>query len=253
MTDALPGQGRIQAPASVQAVQARRVLLISVGVTAALYIIPGGNLIAYPLILLSTFVHEMGHGLAAVVSGGDFVDLQVFGDASGVAQTRSGGGDLQRAWISAGGLVGPAVAAAVGFVVGRKASLSRIVLFVGSAAVILASLMWVRSLVGWLVALGLVGVSLGVSLGIRQDHWSQLLVVFLSVQMGLSVFSRSEYLFAEGASTGAGFGRSDSAAIADALVGPYWFWGGVCGLVSLAALGLGAWIYLRGMLASRST
>ncbi|MEE8600018.1 M50 family metallopeptidase [Euzebya tangerina] len=252
MGDALPGRGRVQAPASVQATQARRVLLISVGVTAALYVIPGGSLIAYPLILLSTFVHEMGHGLAAVVSGGDFVDLEVFSDGSGVARTATDGGRFQRAWISAGGLVGPAVAAAVGFVVGRRARLSRIVLVIGSAGVLLASLLWVRSLIGWLVALGLVLVSLAVALGIRQDHWSQLLVVFLSVQMALSVFSRSEYLFAEGAVTGAGVGLSDSSAIAEALIGPYWFWGAVCGLVSLAALALGGWIYLRGMIGDRT-
>lgn len=228
-----------------QARQARRVLLISLGVTGALFVVPGGDLIGYPLLLLSTFVHEMGHGLAAILVGGDFVSLRVFGDGSGVALSATDGGGVKRAIVAGGGLVGPAIAAAVGFTVGRSGRGSRIMLLVGGVLLVVASLLWVRSWVGWLVAIGLVGVSLGLSLGVRQDHWSQLWLVFLSVQLGLSVFSRGEYLFSEGAVTGAGVGLSDSSAIAEALVGPYWFWGGVCGLFSVAVLGYGIWVFLH--------
>jgi hypothetical protein len=247
-TAALPGRGLPQAPRHVAARQARRVLLASLAVTAALYAIPGGELVAYPLLLLSTFVHELGHGLAALLVGGRFVELQVFADGSGVALSGTDGGAVDRAVVAAGGLVGPAVAAGVGFTIGRSPRLARAALLLGSLATVLVAVLWVRSLVGWLVAIGLAVVSGGIALGIRQDHWSQLWVVFLSVQLGLSVFSRGEYLFAEGATTAAGLGRSDSAAIADALVGPHWLWGAVCGAISLAVLGYGAVLYLRAAL-----
>ncbi|WP_370327991.1 M50 family metallopeptidase [Euzebya sp.] len=236
--------GGVRTPAQVRAQQARGVLLASAVVTAALWLIPGGELVGYPLVLVSTFVHEMGHGLAALLVGGDFVQLQVFGDASGVALTATDGDAIDRAVVAGGGLVGPAVAAAIGFTLGRTARAARLALLIGGVLGLVASALWVRSLVGWLVALGLVGVSLAVAL-VPQDRWSQLWLVFLSVQLGLSVFSRGEYLFASGAVTGAGVGRSDSAAIADALWFPHWFWGGVCGLISVAALGYGAWLYLR--------
>jgi hypothetical protein len=49
---------------------------------------------------------------------------------------------------------------------------------------------WVRSLVGWAVAVGLLLVTGVIAFGIKQDRWSQLWLVFLSVQLGLSVFSR---------------------------------------------------------------
>ncbi|CAN5152688.1 M50 family metallopeptidase [soil metagenome] len=241
----LPGRGLPQAPAEVRARQARRVLLASLTITALLYVIPGGTLLGYPLLLLSTFVHEMGHGIAALLVGGRFVELQVFADGSGVALTITSGGSAQRAMVAAGGLVGPAVAAAIGFTLARRARVARITLLAGGILLVIASVLWARSLVGWLVAIGLIGLSLAIGLGIKQDHWSQLWLVFLSVQMGLSVFSRSEYLFSRGAQTGAGFGLSDSAMIADALVGPYWFWGAVCGLFSVAVLGYGSWLYLR--------
>jgi hypothetical protein len=244
----LPGRGVGQAPREIASRQTRRVLLASLVVTAALYVIPGGELVAYPLLLLSTFVHELGHGLTAVLVGGRFVELQVFADGSGVAVSATSGGRLSRAVVAAGGLVGPAVAAAVGFTVGRSARGSRLVLLVGSVLLVVTALIWVRSLVGWLVVAGLVLLSGGIALAIRQHHWSQLWLVFLSVQLGLSVFSRGDYLFAAGASTGAGFGPSDSAAIANALAGPYWFWGGVCGLFSVAVLGYGAWLFLRSAL-----
>lgn len=245
MTDhPLPGAGLPQASAEVAATQARRVLLASMGITAALWVLPGGELIGYPLVLLSTYVHEMGHGLAAILVGGRFESLRVFSDASGVALTATSGGRISRAVVSAGGLVGPAVAAAIGFYVGRHARWSRVLLVIGGVLVIITSVIWVRSLVGWAVALGLAATSLLIGLAVRQDHWSQLWVILLSVQLALSVFSRGEYLFAGTAATGAGVGLSDSAAIADALVGPYWFWGGVCGLFSLLVLAWGAWLFL---------
>lgn len=241
----LPGRGLPQAPAAVAAAQARRVLLGSLTITAAVYLLPGGDLVGYPLLLVSTYVHEMGHGLAAMLVGGRFESLRVFGDGSGVALTATSGGALQRAVVAAGGLVGPAVAAAIGFTVGRSARWSRVFLLVGGVLGLLTALLWVRSAVGWAVAIGLSALSLAIALLIRQDHWSQLWLVFLSVQLGMSVFSRSEYLFAGSARTGAGSGLSDSALIADALLLPHWFWGAVCGLFSVVVLGYGAWLLLR--------
>ncbi|MGI9017530.1 MAG: M50 family metallopeptidase [Euzebya sp.] len=248
---ALPGRGIPQAPQNVQARQARRVLLLSLSVTALLYVIPGGGLIGYPLVLLSTFVHEVAHGLTAVLVGGRFLDLRVFADGSGAALTATNGGALQRAAVAAGGLIGPAIAAGVGFTLGRRPRTARVTLLVGSLLLMVMAVLWVRSLVGWFVVIGLIAVSLGVGLAIRQDHWSQLWLIFLSVQLGLSVFSRGEYLFASSATTGAGFGPSDSSAISDALFLPYWFWGGVCGLFSLAVLAYGAWLFLRTALSSQ--
>ena len=43
--------------------------------TVALYLVPYGRYVAYPLLLLSTFAHEMGHGLTALVMGGTFESL----------------------------------------------------------------------------------------------------------------------------------------------------------------------------------
>ena len=49
------------------------------------------------------------------------------------------------------------------------------------------------------------------------------------------------------ARTGAGNMPSDAAQIAAAFLLPYWVWGGLCGLFSIAVLALGTWLYLRPM------
>jgi hypothetical protein len=223
----------------------RRALLWSSGLTVALWIIPLGDRIGYPLYLLSTLVHELGHGLTAELVGGDFSHLKVATDGSGVAFS-SVTGSVQRALVAAGGLVGPAVAALLGFAAGRRATTARIGLFAIALLTAVATLLWVRSWVGVLVA---VSVSLGCGAAAlapaRRPGVPQLVLLFLSVQLALSVFSRSEYLFTQLSTSTGGQSRSDSEAIADVLLGPYWFWGAVCGLFSVAVLLLGGRMVLR--------
>ena len=67
---------------------------------------------------------------------------------------------------------------------------------------------------------------------------AQVALVFLAVQLSLSVFSRSDYLFTPG--------TSDVGAIESALFLPYWFWGAVCGGFSVVVLAIGAFAFLRG-------
>ncbi len=72
-------------------------------------------------------------------------------------------------------------------------------------------------------------------------------LVFLAIQLSLSVFSRSDYLFTRAARTGVGNMPGDASQIAEALLLPYWVWGGLCGLLSLLVLAIGVWLYLRPM------
>ena len=71
-------------------------LLISIALTLALwYVIPFGQFIAYPLTLLSTLAHELGHGLAALSVGHSFQSLKLYVDGSGVAYSTGGQGISQ--------------------------------------------------------------------------------------------------------------------------------------------------------------
>ena len=224
--------------------RARQALLWSVGLTLALYLIPFGQLLAYPLMLLSTLFHELGHGIAAVAVGGSFESLAIFADGSGVAQHAGGTSSVGHAIVAAGGLVGPAVVAAVGFVVGRSAKGARVWLGVLGLALGLVVALVIRNPFGVVfttaIAVGLVAIAWR-----TQAATAQLALVFLSTQLALSVFSRGDYLFTEVAHTGAGTMPSDTAQIATALGGPYWLWGLACGAFSITVLTAGVVWFLR--------
>jgi hypothetical protein len=78
------------------------------------------------------------------------------------------------------------------------------------------------------------------------DEANRFVAAFFGVQLALSVFSRSDYLWATVARTGAGEMMSDTAQMAAALWLPAWFWGALCGAFSLVVLGVGVWGALAG-------
>jgi len=239
------GLGAPAASSERTARRARWVLLLSAVVTLGLYVVPYGDALARPLLYVSTLVHELGHGLAALIAGGRFEKLQMYSDGSGVALTAVGP-TWQHALVLAGGLVGPAVAAAFGFAAARRASWSRVALAAIGLLLLWAIAFKVRTGFGFAVASAVALPALVVAWRARAD-WAQLVLGFLSVQLALSVFARGDYLFTDKAQTGAGAGLSDSAALGQLLGGPYWLWGGLCGAFSIAALVAGAWLMLRGV------
>lgn len=216
----------------------RRALYAAIAITAALYIVPGGDVLARPLVWVSTLFHELGHSGVTALVGGDVDATRVFADGSGVAETRRPPGRLRAAAVAAGGLVGPAMGAALLFVLARRPSRARVGAAVLGAALLVAVVFALRGPIA--VALGLLLGAGGVALGLRaRPAWTQVAVLFLAVQLALSVFSRADYLFTPSAQTAAGVAPSDSAQIAAALAGPYWLWGALCGLLSLAVLAAG--------------
>lgn len=221
--------------------RARWILLAAVAVTVALYIVPYGHYVAYPLVLLSTYAHEMGHGLTALLVGGEFESFVMAPDASGLAYLRVPDSRLARAATSAGGLIGPALLAAIFFWFARRSKTAHFGLLAFGIASVLACLLVVRSAFGWLFvgALGAACLYLGIKSTARV---AQALLAFMAVQLSLAVFSRADYLFTESA----GSGPSDVAQMADALFLPYWFWGVVCGGVSVVVLVVGVQSFLKG-------
>jgi len=220
-------------------------LYISVGLTLALwYVIPFGRSIAYPLTLLSTFVHELGHGLAALTVGHEFHSMEIHWDGSGVTHSAGTGGKLSLAWIAAGGLVGPAIGAAILFNLGRHLKAARITLGTLGIFMLFLDIWVVRNVFGFVfVALWAV-VFLAIAIK-GTKNLSRFSIIFLGSQLALSVFCRADYLFTPVARTANGDFPSDVGLIADALWLPYWFWGLVCGGFSLAVLGIGVANFYR--------
>ncbi len=71
----------------------RQVLLPAFGAFIVVFIlwqVTAGSPLLFPFRLLVTFVHEMGHGLTAVLTGGNFHAFEIYGNGSGIAYTSGG-------------------------------------------------------------------------------------------------------------------------------------------------------------------
>lgn len=196
-----------------------------------------GGLILYPFTILSTWFHEMGHGIGAMLTGNQFERLVIYADGSGVAQSLRpvDGFALTDALIAASGPLGPAVAGALLIASSRSAKATRIALTVLGAALILSTAIWVRSLVGWVVlpALGLAILLIAYKISAQRQQFA---IQFLGVQACISVWKQFGYLFSAGGLVGGQIQRSDTGAIADVLFLPYWFWGASISAAILALL-----------------
>lgn len=225
---------------------ARTVLAVSAAATLVLYSIPFfGHVLARPLLLLSTLAHEMGHGLTALLLGGGFQRLAMWASGSGLAEIDTAGfGRIREGLTLAGGLVGPAVAAAICFLLGRTGRGARACLWGLAALLALAEILVVRNLFG-LVFVGLLAAACFLAASRLSPDGAQLAVVFVAVQLALAVFSRADYLFARAATNPTGAFPSDVLQMQRVLFLPYWFWGAVCGAFSVAVLLAGLRIYWR--------
>jgi hypothetical protein len=220
-----------------------RLFAASVILTAILYAVPFGRTIAWPLVLVSTLAHELGHGLAALLLGGHFHALRILPDASGAATWSGAFGRVAVGMVAAAGLLGPSVAAYLLLTLGRDPRRARVALGVIGTALCVIAILLVRNAfgVGFTLLLG----SALLLIALRVPRASQTVVVLLAVQLALSVFSRSDYLFTRTALTTAGPKPSDVSVMAAALFLPYWFWGAACGALSILLLFLGVKRFFR--------
>jgi hypothetical protein len=213
-----------------------------VGLTVLLYVLPWfwapAVWLGWPLVLLSTLAHELSHALAAMMLGGDVQSIRLWSDASGVAVHSGTYGPTSRAIIAAAGPLGPPLFAAVAFLAARRPDGSRWVLFVAAATLLLVLAFWVRNLFGWFFV-GTLAALLGLLAWWASPRAAQIACAFFGIELCMASFSRADYLFSRTAQTGVGSMPSDTAQIAQVLFPPYWLWGGLIALVSLAILGFG--------------
>ena len=232
-------------PASPRS-QAGIALVGSVAITLAMFLIPSQEntwwLLA-PFRWLHIYVHEFGHGVAALLAGGAFDKFEMY-TYSGLAYTRTSG-SLTAAFVCAGGLCGPAVVGGVFLATGRNARWARLALGAFGAFMAISLILWTRSRFGLGFGATIAVLCLAVAVKAR-PALAQMVLVFLGVQLALSVYTGGGYLFTQYVEIQNGHrGPSDTQAMADAIGMPYWFWGAVCGGFSLLVLLVGLWLYVK--------
>ena len=217
----------------------QRSLLILSSITIALiWQVPYGRQILYPLTLLATFAHEMGHGLTALLVGEQFDQLLLNADGSGMAMWRGNPGRVATALVAAGGLVGPSFAGIGLLLVSRSQRFARAVLATLAVVLVVTVAIWVRNAFGVVFLLSTAAI-LALDAKVLPAAVASFLLHLMAATLCLSWFTDLDYMFSAQATVNGMVRPSDSAVIAQALWLPYWFWGGVVACFSLAVAALG--------------
>ena len=168
--------------------------LLALVVSAALSWAPFIGILAFPFRMLSTTIHELGHGLGALITGGSFLNYVVRSDGSGHAITAGG----WRLVVIPAGYLSVALFAAILLRLGRKQKTARRALVALGVLMILLSLrfalpsIWRDEAVSGALAM-LCGLAIGASLlsiGLKASPLVASFTLYLvAFQAALSAFS----------------------------------------------------------------
>lgn len=197
--------------------------------------LPFGRTVLYPFALLGTWAHEMGHGVTAIIFGGRFRRLEVHRNLGGLA-FHSGVRGFGRAAVAAGGLLAPAVVGGAVIVLGAREQTAPWILAGVAAALIISLLLFVRNGFGWL-ALSLIAAALTATAVLAPENVRIFLAQLIGIQFCMASWGSLHYLFTKHVRrTDGTVMDSDTQQIANVMLLPYWFWGGIIAVVSFAIL-----------------
>ena len=219
-------------------------LLLAAAVIAGVWQIPDGRWLLYPITLLATYAHELGHGLAALVAGNRFDGLELYANGAGLARYRGDSGPAARAFIAAGGLVGPRVAGALLLVLSRSPRITRGLLALLAALALICAALWSANWQAGVFAMACAAVCAAGARWLPAGS-AAFAVNLVGLTLCLSLFQDLDYLFSDHALVGGQMRPSDSAVMAQALWLPYWFWGALVAAACLALTLAALWVATR--------
>ncbi len=146
-----------------------------------LWRLPLISLLFYPFRLFNTFVHELSHGLAAMMSGGEFHRFYIHPGRDGQALV-SGGSLLL---VASAGYIGSALFGAALLFLVASALADRTLLMLLGGALLVLSLVFVRNLFGFVAGLVLAAAMIAAGLYMPESYITWLLT-FLAIQTALS-------------------------------------------------------------------
>ncbi|WP_298307166.1 M50 family metallopeptidase [uncultured Erythrobacter sp.] len=213
-------------------------LILAGFIVIALPSLPFGSYLVYPFAILTTWFHEMGHGLTALAMGQSFDRLLIYANGSGLAESRvaTDASPFLRAAIAAGGPLAPTFFGAGLIVASAHQRAWRPVLWGTSIAIFASVILYVRTTVGFavlpLIALALALIAWKASPGINRFT-----LQFLGVLGAMSMLSDYRYFFTEQVVIDGKPILSDTGQIEAALWFPHWFWAALILLISATMVG----------------
>lgn len=218
----------------------RRLLLTLLAMVAVfiLWNLPQLDFILYPFRLFVTYVHEAGHGTAALITGGRFLGFEILPNGAGQAIT--GGGS--RLLILPAGYLGAALFGAVLFYINNRFHISRVLAVALGVGLIIFSLLFGRiALLSLIVGIAFGGVL--IALGLRaNDYVNGFVLNILAMLNGLNAVLDVWQLISNSSAT-LGAIRNDAAAFSAEIAPliPAAVWAFLWALLALIMLGVAVW------------
>lgn len=217
----------------------RRLILtiLAAVVVFILWNLPQLDFILYPFRLFVTYVHESGHGTAALISGGRFMGFEVFSNGAGQAATAGG----SRMLILPAGYLGAALFGAVLFYFNNRFQRSQIIaVIVGCGLVVYSILFGHISLLSLIVG-SIFGIALIVLGWKTNDYVNSFVLNILAILTGLNAVLDVYQLIGNSGAT-LGDIRNDAAAFsAEVFPLPAAVWAFLWALAALLMLGVAVW------------
>src|ERR1051326_4329094 len=124
----------------------RGLLLLASLLTLGLWFVPYSDYLLYPLRLFITFIHESGHALAAIISGGSVESLHVDPSGSGGTWTRVL--PILALLTLSAGYLGTTIFGALMLQVGRFTrwhNAGRVALYIAAGWILLITVLWAHN------------------------------------------------------------------------------------------------------------
>ena len=214
-------------------------------VSLLLVLLPWLASLNYPFRWLLTIVHELGHGIAALLTGGRFIRFEIDPAGSGLAYTAGG----WRWLVIPAGYLGVALFGAVLILLGRSYRWSRLALIVIGGILVLFSLRYgVPSIFTGRFLNGLLTTASGLFLGgfilwvgvKAAPAWIVFWLHLVAIQAGLTTFSDLATLF--GLSVRFFYApANDARSMAEQTFIPAPFWAALWAILALVAIGGAIW------------
>mgnify|MGYP001124504606 CR=1 FL=1 len=198
---------------------------------------PLGRLIIFPFVVLSTWFHEIGHSLAAIMVGGSVIKIEIFADGSGVAYHTLPlhSTNLKSALVALSGPIFPPIVGYFLISFSNNLKLVKLFLLIISFSIFISLILWIRNLFGFLFLLVISIFFALVALG-KNENFSIITSQTIGIQAFLSVYLSMGYLFSKSGIVNQSSFASDTEIVAQNLFLPNWFWGSLIIVFTLIML-----------------
>lgn len=209
-------------------------ILAFIGLNFILLQLPLGRLVIYPFVILSTWFHEIGHGLAAIILNGDLLRIELYADGSGVAVHTPPQflGNVGNAIVAISGPLFPPIVGFILFKISKNINIIRLLLLLLSLAILGSVIVWIRTLFGVIILLSISFIIILIALS-KNNKIQFITLQLIGIQAFISVYLSLGYLFSRSGTVNQSSFSSDTSVIEQNTFLPYWFWASTILIISV--------------------